>query len=155
MIYLGADHRGFELKGKIAAWLSGRGYAFEDKGAFTYDRDDDYVDFAVAVGQAVAKSPEDHRGIVICGSGVGVDVACNKVTGVRCGLGFQADQVSCARKDDNINVLAIAADNCADDQVLMLVEKFFETEFTRSDKYVRRIEKISRYERENRSHGTR
>lgn len=143
MIYLGSDHRGYDLKAKIAKWLSGRGYEFEDLGAYEYNHDDDYVDYAIKVAEAVAHS---GRGIVICGSGVGVEVAANKVTGVRCGLGFAEDQVHASRKDDNINVLAIAADNTDEEHVLKLVEKFLETEFVESDRYLRRIEKISRYE---------
>ncbi len=143
MIYLGADHRGYDLKAKIAKWLSGRGYEFEDMGAYEYDHYDDYVDFAIKVAEAVAHS---GRGIVICGSGVGVEVAANKVAKVRCGLGFAEDQVHAARKDDNINVLAIAADNTDEEHSLKLIEKFLETEFVESDRYLRRIEKISRYE---------
>lgn len=146
MIYLGADHRGYDLKAKIAKWLAGRGYEFEDQGAYEYDHDDDYVDFAIKVAESVAHS---GRGVVICGSGVGVEVAANKVAGIRCGLGFAEDQVHAARKDDNINILAIAADNIDEEHALKLVEKFLETPFTESDRYLRRIEKISRYERTN------
>lgn len=144
MIYIGADHRGFDLKGKISKWLAGRGYEFEDVGAYEYDHEDDYVDFAVAVGQKVAQSPEKNWGIVICGSGVGVSIAANKIAGVRCGLGFLEDQVHAARKEDGINVLAIASDNCSETEGLKLVGVFLDTEFVMSDKYLRRIEKISR-----------
>ncbi len=146
MIYLGADHRGLELKAKIAKWLAGRGYDFEDLGAYEYDHDDDYVDFAVAVAQKVAVGPDKYRGLVICGSGVGVDVVANKVAGIRCGLGFSQDQVHAARKEDNINVLALAADNCDEVMGTKLVEKFLDTEFVMQDKYLRRLEKISRIE---------
>ncbi len=146
MIYLGADHRGFELKAKIAKWLQGRGFEFQDLGAFEYDHDDDYVDYAILVAQAVGKNPDRNRGLVICGSGVGVDIAANKVNQVRCGLGFAEDQVHAARKDDNINILALAADNTDEDQALKLAEKFLETEFAQSDRYMKRIEKITRYE---------
>lgn len=148
MIYIGADHRGYELKAKISKWLSGRGYDFEDLGAYEYDRDDDYVDFAIAVGQKVAVSPEKNRGILVCGSGVGVCVAANKVKGIRCGIGFENDQVNSARKDDNINVLALASDNLTDEEVMGLLEMFFGTEFVKTERYSRRIEKISRYEQE-------
>ncbi len=144
MIYLGADHRGFELKGQIAKWLTGRGYEFEDLGAYDYDHEDDYIDFAVPVAQRVAHHPDQNWGIVICGSGVGVDIAANKVAGIRCGLGFSPDQVHAARKDDGINILALAADNFAEVQALKLIEVFLDTEFIMSDKYLRRIEKISR-----------
>lgn len=143
MIYIGADHRGFELKAKINKWLQGRGYEFEDVGAYEYDLGDDYVDYAIAVAEKVG---EKNRGIVICGSGVGVDVAANKVKGVRCGLGFAVDQVHAARKDDNINVLALASDNATEEQAVEMVEKFLETGFVGDEKYLRRIEKIKRYE---------
>lgn len=146
MIYIGADHRGFELKAKINQWLQGRGYDFQDLGSFQYDRDDDYVDYAISVAQSVGKHPDQGRGIVICGSGVGVDIAANKVNNVRCGLGFAEDQVHAARKDDNINVLALAADNIDPQHAIKLVEKFLETEFVESDRYLRRIEKIARFE---------
>ena len=144
MIYLGADHRGFELKAKINIWLQNRRFEFEDLGAYEYNHDDDYVDVAIAVAQKVAE--KNTRGIVICGSGVGVDIAANKVKGVRCGLGFLEDQVHAARKDDNINILAIAADNISEQLAHKLVEKFLETEFVESERYLRRVEKIKRYE---------
>ena len=77
-----------------------------------------------------------------------MDVTANKVRGVRCGLGWEEDQVFEARKDDNINVLALAADNVDEEKALRLIEKFLETEFVESDRYLRRIEKIKRYEKE-------
>lgn len=143
MIFIGADHRGFELKAKIAKWLAGRGYEFEDVGAYEHDPSDDYVDYAITVGERVGAS----WGIVICGSGVGVDIAANKVPGVRCGLGWEVDQVHAARKEDNINVLALPADNMEEEKALRLVETFLETEFVQTDRYLRRIEKISRFEK--------
>lgn len=145
MIFIGADHRGFELKGKIAKWLAGRGYEFEDMGAYEYDHDDDYVDYAILVAQKVVE--KNARGIVICGSGVGVDIAANKVNGVRCGLGWEEDQVHAVRKEDNINVLALAADNIDVDKAMKLTETFLETEFVQTDRYLRRVEKITRWER--------
>lgn len=146
MIYIGADHRGWELKAAISQFLKGRGYEFHDVGAYKYDRDDDFVDFAIEVAQNVAKNPDKHMGIVICGSGAGVEIAANKVRGVRCGLGFETDQVSAARKDDNLNVLALASDNVTEEEGLKLVEKFLETEFVETERYLRRVEKIARYE---------
>ncbi|OGB84935.1 hypothetical protein A2994_01260 [candidate division Kazan bacterium RIFCSPLOWO2_01_FULL_48_13] len=146
MIYIGTDHRGFEMKATINRWLKGRGYEFEDVGAFDYDHGDDYADFAIEVAQKVARAPDKNMGIVLCGSGVGAEVAANKVKGVRCGLGFEADQVYAGRKDDNINVLALAADNVTEEEALKLVERFLETEFVESERYMRRIEKIARYE---------
>lgn len=146
MIFIGADHRGFELKAKINKWLAGRGYEFEDLGGYEYDHDDDYVDYAIMVG--VRSQESGARGIVICGSGVGADIAANKVMGVRCGLGWETDQVHAARKEDNINVLALAADNLDEDKVMKLTETFLETEFVETDRYLRREEKIARWEKE-------
>ena len=148
MIYIGADHRGLELKGHVEKWMQGRKLEFEDMGSYEYDRTDDYADVAINVALKVAANPEKNWGIVICGSGVGVCVAANKVKGIWCGLGFSPDQVCAARKEDNINVLAIPADNMDDNMAMDLVEKFFETEFVRTDRYLRRREKIERYENE-------
>lgn len=145
MIYLGADHRGYELKAKIAKWLSGRGYEFEDVGSFAYDHDDDYFDYAFQVADKVSQSPDKHRGVIICGSGVGVDIVANRFSKIRCGLGFAEDQVHAARRDDDINVLSLPADNCEEGVALKLVEKFLETSFVSQDRYLRRLDKINRF----------
>ena len=147
MIYLGADHRGYDLKAKIANWLSVREYEFEDMGPFAYDHDDDFTESTFLVAEQVSKNPDKNRGIVLCGSGVGVSIAANKLPNVRAGLGFAEDQVHAARKDDNINILAIASDNTDELHALKFVEKFLETPFVESERYLRRIEKISRFER--------
>lgn len=147
MIYIAADHRGFELKAHIDEWLKGRGYAFEDLGAYEYNAWDDYTDYAIDAAQKVAENSDGNRAVLICGSGIGMAVAANKVSGVRAGLGFAADQVHAGRKDDNINILVIAGDNTNEMEAMELVEKFLETEFVESDSYLRRIEKITRYEK--------
>ena len=74
MIYLGADHRGYELKEKIKQWLEELGYQYEDCGALQYDKNDDYPDFATAVARKLEDSPQ-ARGILICGSGIGICIA--------------------------------------------------------------------------------
>jgi len=148
MIYIGADHRGWDLKGHIERWLQGREMEFEDMGSYEYDRTDDYVDVAVEVAQKVAENPSKNWGIVLCGSGVGVCVAANKLRGIWCGLGFSPDQVHAARKEDNINMLAIPSDSVDENMAMDLVDKFFGTEFVRTDRYLRRREKVERYEKE-------
>ena len=147
MIYLGADHRGYDLKGKIARWLTAREYEFEDMGPFSYDHDDDFTESTFLVAEQVSQSPEKNRGIVLCGSGVGVSIEGNKLPNVRCGLGFAEDQVHASRKDYNINILAMASDNIDEDHALKLIEKFLETPFIETERYLKRIEKISRFER--------
>jgi ribose 5-phosphate isomerase B len=148
MIFIAADHHGLELKAKINEWLKGREYEFEDLGAYEYNPWDDYVDFAIDVAQRVASNPEANRGILICGSGVGMCIAANKVKKIRAGLGFAPDQVHAARKEDNINILTLAADNLDEVIALDFIEQFLDTEFVKSDNYLRREEKITRYERE-------
>lgn len=148
MIYTAADHRGLKLKARINEWLKGRRFEFEDLGAYEDDPWDDYTDYAIDAAQQVARNPEANRAILICGSGIGMGIAANKVKGIRAGLGFSPDQVHSGRKDDNINILVLAADSTGEVEAMGLVEKFLGTEFVESDKYLRRIEKISRYERE-------
>ncbi len=148
MIYVAADHHGVELKAKINEWLKGREFDFEDLGAYEYNPWDDYVDFAIDAAQRVAQDVVHNRGILICGSGVGMCMAANKVKKIRSGLGFAPDQVYAARKEDNINILSLAADSLDEVVALEMVEKFLETEFIKSDSYLRRDEKIARYERE-------
>lgn len=149
MIFVASDHHGVELKAKINEWLKGRNYEFEDLGAFEYNPWDDFVDFAIDAAQRVAVSPEKNRGILICGSGVGVGIAANKVGKIRAGLGFAPDQVYEARKKDGINVLALAADYLDETMAVELVDKFLNTEFVESDAYLRREEKIIRYEEQS------
>ncbi|MDP1710598.1 MAG: RpiB/LacA/LacB family sugar-phosphate isomerase, partial [candidate division WWE3 bacterium] len=86
MIYLGTDHRGFALKEKIRQWLTEWNHEFEDLGNTVCDQTDDYPDFAAQVGRRVAENPAENRGILLCGSGVGVDVVANKFKGVRSAL---------------------------------------------------------------------
>ena len=88
-VYLGADHRGFNLKGKIKNWLSENKFSTDDLGAFSYDPNDDYPLFAEKVANSVSSDINkglESRGIVICGSGVGVDIVANKFKHIRNGL---------------------------------------------------------------------
>lgn len=144
-IYLGADHRGFELKNNLKKWLDENGHTTEDMGAYELSPNDDYVDFAGMVAEAVSKNP-DSRGIVICGSGVGVDIVSNKFQGIRSGLGFDAEQVKKAREDDDINVLAIASDFTNEMVAEDLIAEFLQTEFNPTENHTRRIEKIKKLE---------
>ena len=85
MIYLGADHRGFELKEVLKKRLIDEGLEVTDLGNDHLDPNDDYVDYATKVAHAASELAE-NRGVLLCGSGVGVDIAANKIDGVRCAL---------------------------------------------------------------------
>jgi ribose 5-phosphate isomerase B len=144
-IFIGADHRGFELKNQLLAWLSESGYEVEDCGAKEFISTDDYPDYAEAVGRKVAEEA-GNRGIVICGSGAGVDIAANKIDGVRCSIGFNIEQVKAARKDDNLNVLALASNFVIFEDAKVLVDTFLHTPYDPTDNHARRIEKIKNLE---------
>lgn len=140
-IYLAADHRGFFWKEKLASWLKNDGYSVEDLGNDVFDPEDDYPDFAQKVAQKLADSPND-RGIVLCGSGIGVDIVANRVAGVRCGLALNKDQIIHGRQIDNINCLALAADFLSFYQAKKIVKAFLTTDFANLKKSQRRLKKI-------------
>ncbi|GMR19398.1 MAG: ribose 5-phosphate isomerase B [Patescibacteria group bacterium] len=145
MIYLGADHRGFELKEKIKSWLADWGYQFEDLGNAVFDKTDDYPDFASAVARKVSENPEENRGILLCGSGVGVDITANKFKGVRSALVWSDDEelVKQSRSHDNSNVLSLPADHLMDKQTQKIVKLWLETPFSEEERHVRRLKKIA------------
>lgn len=146
LIYIGSDHRGFRLKGILSTFLRGEGYEVMDVGNKVYDEEDDYPDFAAMVGSGVAEDPGQRRGILACGSGVGVDVVANKFSGVRSVLGLSPDQVYAARHDDDVNVLSLSADFILEEDAQKMVKVFLATPFGREEKYRRRLNKIAELE---------
>ena len=86
MIYIGADHRGYKLKEALKDYLKELNLEYEDLGALQIIFDDDYPDYAILVAKKVSENPRENRGILICGSGVGVDIVANKFKGVRSAL---------------------------------------------------------------------
>ncbi len=167
-VIIGADHRGFSLKEKIAKWLFEWGYMFEDMGADHLDPDDDYTIYAEKVASLVGRSSfatsfaeaskvkeasrdknKDVFGILLCGSGVGVDVMANKFDGVRAGIGIDVKQVEEGRRDDDMNILVIAADHTSEDGAKEMVKAFLETKFDEKIRHKRRLEDIKRIEENN------
>lgn len=146
-VYLGADHRGFELKEKIKSWLANE-YNIVDHGAWEYNKDDDYTLYAEKVASVVADETSS-RGILFCGSGVGVDVTANKIDGVRASIGKEAEQVKAGRGDDDMNVLVIAADYTDEKEAKNMIKKFLETEFDGKVRHKRRLADIKKIEENN------
>lgn len=142
-IYIGADHRGFKLKESLKTFLEKRGYDVADLGAKKYDKNDDYPDFAAKVAQAVSGDPEKRQGIVICGSGEGVEIVANKFKHVRAALVANTKQAFASRNDDDANVLALAADFLSETRAKKIVEIWLNTPFSREERHKRRIQKIS------------
>lgn len=149
-IFLGADHRGFALKEKLKPWLVSLGHDVMDCGNSVYDKGDDYPDFSFAVAGSVTKERSESvtgslpraMGIVICGSGVGVTIAANKVRGARCSTGISAREVKRGREDDDLNILAISADYMSERQAKGMIDVFLATPFTGDARHTRRLQKI-------------
>ncbi len=141
-IFIGADHRGFELKNKLVEYIQEKNIRVEDLGAYEYNPEDDNPDFAQKVAQAVLQNPHEFLGIVICGSGVGVCIAANRFKGVRCGLGFNERQVKHARENDHVNVLALASDFFDFETAKNFVDIFLSSKPKQEEKYLRRLKKM-------------
>ena len=141
-IFIGADHRGFELKNKLIEHLQEQNIRVEDMGNYEYDPEDDFPDYAQKVAQAVLQNPDEFLGIVICGSGVGVSVAANRYNGIICALGFNTDQIHHARENDHINVLAIPSDYLSFETVKEMIESFISAKPNLTEKYLRRLKKL-------------
>jgi ribose 5-phosphate isomerase B len=147
-IFIGADHRGYELKEKIAQWLFDMEYAFQDLGALTLDPNDDYTKYTEDVASLVAKT-ERSRGVLLCGSGVGADIVANKFDGIRAGIGKDVFQVEAGRNDDDMNILVIAADFTDERDAKAMLIAFLETKFAGKARYERRLQEIEEIEANN------
>ena len=148
-IYIGADHGGFDLKERLKAALHNDAYEVVDVGAAQVVPDDDYPDYAAAVASKVAATPTMARGILVCRSGFGVDIVANKFDGVRAALPMSPDHAYQGRHDDDVNVLAIAADFTDEATALKIVKVFLSTPFGKEEKYSRRLQKIETIESTN------
>jgi ribose 5-phosphate isomerase B len=147
-IFLGADHRGFELKEFLKEKLKEENFDFEDCGNFIYDPNDDYSDIAFKVAYQVRDNPE-NLGILICGSGAGVCFSANKVKGIRAGLAITPEMARMMKADDDVNVLCLASDFTQNETAWQIAKAFLETKFKHQEKYLRRIQKVKDYENKN------
>jgi ribose 5-phosphate isomerase B len=141
MIYIGADHRGFELKEELKRRLMADGLEVEDLGNEKLDPLDDYVDYAKAVAQMVADD-SDSKGVLICGSGVGVDMAANKVRGARSCLVFDAKRAMQSREHEDANIICLASDVLIADDAYEMVKSFIQTPFSGEERHLRRLNKL-------------
>lgn len=143
IIYLGADHRGFAVKEQLKEALKNEGYEVMDVGAAALTPDDDYADYAQPAAAKVSEAPSSARAILLCGSGVGMDVVANKFNGVRSVLAMSPDHAYAARHDDDANVLSIAVDFVPADIIMKIVTVFLTTPFGKDERYERRLQKIA------------
>jgi len=146
VIYIGADHRGFTLKEMLKKFLKDQAYQVVDFGNEKLDENDDYFYFAFAVAKEVSKDPSFGKGILICGSGVGMDVTANKFRNVRASLCFSPDQAMAARSDDDANILILPADFIDEEMAKRIVAVWLQTKFDGKENHLRRIKKIENLE---------
>lgn len=148
-IYLGSDHGGFKLKEEFRSYLSNEHpeIELEDCGAFTYEAEDDYPEFAFKVAKRTASG--QNLGILLCRSGSGVVIAANKVKGIRA-VELYDDRIAAHSKSHNqANVIAFSGDYLSLERMVELFEIFLKTGVDKSERHQRRIAQITNYENTN------
>ena len=140
MIAIGSDHGGFALKQEIMEHLKKRGLEYKDFGTYSEDSCD-YPVYGKAVAKAVAAG-ECKRGIIICGTGIGISITANKVPGVRAALCGDCFSAKATREHNDANILALGARVTGPGLALMIVDTFLDTPFSGDERHVRRISMI-------------
>jgi ribose 5-phosphate isomerase B len=144
-IALGADHAGFELKEKIKQYLLEKGITIDDRGTYS-PQSVDYPDFAFRVAEEVAAGKADS-GILVCGSGIGMSIAANKVHGVRAAHVTSEMEAQLSREHNDANVLAVGGRVLDEATARRIVDRWLSTDFARG-RHQQRVEKITAIERE-------
>lgn len=147
-IYLASDHGGFKFKEIIEDYLKAKGFDVVDLGPEKLDPEDDFPDFAIPLAKKVSEN-ENNLGILLCRNGVGVEVAANKIDGVRAALSWDPKHAASSRRDDNSNVLALPADYLSEKKVIEVLESWLSVSYEKKPRFERRLKKIEEEEREN------
>ncbi len=137
MIAIGCDHGGFALKREVMDHLTKKGLDFKDCGTYD-DKPCDYPVYAKKVADAII-SGECGKGILICGTGIGISIAANKIKGIRAALCHDAFSAQAAREHNDANVLAMGARVIGPGLALKIVDIFLESQFSNDERHVRRI----------------
>jgi len=141
-LVIASDHAGFALKEEVRAYLAKTAHEVLDLGAFKCEPQDDYPDFAERVGEAI-KDGEAPRGILICGSGVGVSIAANKIPGIRAAMCHDTYSAHQGVEHDDMNVLVIGARIVASALAYELVDSFLRAKFiSNEERFTRRFKKV-------------
>ena len=142
MLAIGSDHGGFELKKSIMSHLEKRGIEYKDFGTYSEDSCD-YPVYGRAVAEAVA-SGECDRGIIICGTGIGISITANKVPGIRAALCGDCFSAQATREHNDANILALGARVVGEGLALKIVDTFLDTPFSNDERHIRRIAQIEK-----------
>jgi ribose 5-phosphate isomerase B len=144
-IAIGNDHRGFDVKKRVLPLLAQLSHEVVDLGT-SGPESCDYPDYAIRVGEAVSRGEVD-RGILICGTGIGMGIAANKVPGVRAAPCHDSISAEMSRRHNDANVLCLSADLLGEELIERMIRIWLQTEFE-GGRHQRRVEKITRYESE-------
>jgi ribose 5-phosphate isomerase B len=141
-LVIASDHAGFSLKEEVRAYLTKSGHEILDLGAFKCEPQDDYPDFAERVGEAI-KDGEAPRGILICGSGVGVSIAANKIPGIRAAMCHDTYSAHQGVEHDDMNVLVLGARIVGSALAYELADAFLKAKFiSNEERFTRRFKKV-------------
>lgn len=140
VIAIGCDHGGFALKQEIIKHLTKKGIDFEDFGCFS-EASCDYTDYGKAVAEAVAAGKYE-KGILICGTGIGISITANKIKGIRCALCSDCFSAEATREHNDANILALGGRVVGVGLALKIVDTFLNTPFSNEERHIRRISKI-------------
>ena len=141
-IYLGADHRGFQLKNDVINWLASQQIPNTDFGASVFDAEDDFNDYAKKVAEAILRNQdEESYGVLLCGSGQGMCMQANRYKGIRAAICHTSSEAFETRGHNNANVLCISADNVKD-HFTEILDSFLDTKPLPDAKYQRRCKKL-------------
>jgi len=152
-IALGADHGGYRLKDEIKKWLESAGHEVVDLGCHCEDSVD-YPDYALPVCEQVAGGAAD-RGILVCGTGIGMSIAANKIPNIRCALVHDVFSAKATREHNDSNVLAMGARVIGPGLALEIVKTWINTEFSGDARHENRIGKIRSLEQKFAQHAHR
>ena len=144
-LVIGSDHAGYQLKMAMGEFLKSLGHEVLDVGAFD-EKPSDYPDFAEKVGAAILDG-RGERGVLICGSGVGVSVAANKIPGIRAAVCHDTYSARQGVEHDDMNVLVLGARIIGSELARELVRNFLAAKFTHEERHVRRLGKINALEK--------
>lgn len=145
MIAIGSDHGGYDLKVEIINYLKKNGYDVKDYGTFNGTESVDYPEYGLAVAEAV-KNRECEKGIIVCGTGLGISIAANKVSGIRAALCTNSYMAKMSREHNDANILALGGRVVGVELALDIVETWLKSEFL-GGRHKRRVDKISEIEK--------
>ena len=143
-IAIASDHAGFELKEKLKEFLNELGYGYKDFGTFSKESVD-YPDYALRVAESVAEK-KFERGILVCGTGIGMSMAANKVPGIRAALCYDEKTARLSREHNDANILTLGARLTSEKKAKEIVKVWLKTEFA-GGRHSRRLKKIEEIER--------